>query len=242
VLVAIQLAVYPSVRDLPDINELVQNYPEALKALAGITGDVDYTSGPGYLGTELFSIMVPLVLIIFAVSLGTSEIAGEEDRHTLDLLLSHPVPRARLVVEKFAAMAALIAAVSVLLFVLLVGGDAIFSVHVGLANLAAAVLLAAVLAVHFGTVAIMIGCATGNRGLTAGLSGALAMGSYLFESLSPLSDFMHRNRWITPFHYYADSQPLLHGFAYRDLGVLVVATVVLLGVGLALFQRRDLAA
>ena len=61
---------------------------------------------PGYLGTELFSLIVPLLLIIAAVATGARAIAGEEERGTLDLLMSLPVTRRRVTAEKLAAMAA----------------------------------------------------------------------------------------------------------------------------------------
>ena len=59
---ALMIAVYPTIRDNPDLNKLVENYPEALKAFIAFGGDLDYTSGAGYLGSELFAFMVPLLL------------------------------------------------------------------------------------------------------------------------------------------------------------------------------------
>ena len=86
-------AVYPTVRDNPELNRLVEEYPEALKAFIAFGGSIDYVSGAGYLGSELFSFMVPLLFLIAAVANGASAIAGEEERGTLDLLLSQPVTR-----------------------------------------------------------------------------------------------------------------------------------------------------
>ena len=38
-MVALLIAVYPSVRENPDLNRLVKNYPEALKAFVAFGGD-----------------------------------------------------------------------------------------------------------------------------------------------------------------------------------------------------------
>ena len=57
------IAVYPTVRDNPDLNKLVEDYPDALKAFIAFGGDLDYVSGAGYLGSELFAFMVPLLLL-----------------------------------------------------------------------------------------------------------------------------------------------------------------------------------
>jgi len=87
-LVAMIVAVYPSVRDNPGLNKLVQDYPEALKSFIAFGGVVDYVSPAGYLGSELFSLMVPLVFLLALVGRGASTLAGEEESGTLDLLLA----------------------------------------------------------------------------------------------------------------------------------------------------------
>ena len=69
-LVAMMTAVYPSIRDNPELNRLVEDYPEALKAFIAFGGSVDYVSGAGYLGSELFSFMVPLLFAIAAIAAG----------------------------------------------------------------------------------------------------------------------------------------------------------------------------
>jgi len=103
---ALMVSVYPTVRGNAALNKLVQNYPAALKGFFGFGGELDYTSAAGYLGMELFSLMVPLLLLIAAIAAGSGAVAGEEDRGTLDLLLSLPVSRPRLALEKFGALAA----------------------------------------------------------------------------------------------------------------------------------------
>ena len=56
--VALIVAVYPTIRDNPDLNKLVESYPEALKAFIAFGGQADFTSAAGYLGSELFSFMI----------------------------------------------------------------------------------------------------------------------------------------------------------------------------------------
>ncbi len=106
-MVALQVSVYPTVRDDSGFADLTRTTREVLKELFGFGGaEFDYTSPAGYLGIELFSLMVPLLLIIAAVATGAAAIAGEEERGTLDLLLSLPLTRRRVTAEKLGAMAA----------------------------------------------------------------------------------------------------------------------------------------
>ena len=85
-MVALMMAVYPTVRDDPALNDLVKRYPDALKSVIGFGGALDYASPAGYLGSELFSFMIPLLLIIAAVAAGSGAVGG---RHPLAFHLPH---------------------------------------------------------------------------------------------------------------------------------------------------------
>src|SRR5512136_2236331 len=97
---------YPSVqRSAADVQRYVDNLPEAFKNMFMGEGS-DYGSPIGFMDAELMSFMTPIVLIVFAVGLATAQIAGEEERGTLSLLLSYPVSRTRLVAQKLAVVVA----------------------------------------------------------------------------------------------------------------------------------------
>ena len=122
-LVALMVSVYPSVRDNEALNKLVNDYPAALKGFVAFGGEIDYVSAAGYLGSELFSLMVPLLLLVAAIGAGARAIAGEEERGTLDLLLAHPMSRRRVALEKLAALIAEIVGLGIVLFAALEVGS-----------------------------------------------------------------------------------------------------------------------
>ena len=68
-MVAVIVAIYPSIGHNPSLTKLVQSYPGTLKAFIGFGGVVDYGSAIGYLGIELFSLVLP-ALLIAAVTAG----------------------------------------------------------------------------------------------------------------------------------------------------------------------------
>ena len=49
---------------------MLDSYPEALRAMFNIVEGVSLSSGPGFLHMELYSLVLPLLLIIFAVGFG----------------------------------------------------------------------------------------------------------------------------------------------------------------------------
>src|SRR3990170_3007391 len=95
---------YPSIKDNADVLEkYMDSMPEFLReAFMGASGD--FTSPAGYLNTELFNFFAPLLLLLFAIGAGARAIAGEEERQTLDILLSTPIARRRVIIDKFVAM------------------------------------------------------------------------------------------------------------------------------------------
>jgi ABC-2 type transport system permease protein len=239
-LVALMIAVYPTVRDNPELNQLVEEYPEALKAFIAFGGAVDYASGAGYLGSELFSFMIPLLFIVCTVGNGASAVAGEEERGTLDLLLANPVTRRRVAIEKIVAMAAELAGLAVVLWASLWLGATLVGMEISAAHLAAATASAALLALAFGAIAFMIGAATGHRALAIGLATAGAVAAYLVNGLAALVDALQGPQKLSPFYHYAIGDPLRQGLAPGHSLVLVAIALGAAVVGMLAFERRDL--
>ena len=146
-LTLMQLAVYPSVHSQgAKMRDLINSYPSAFKAMFGMEG-VDFTSGPGYLSTETFSLLAPLMLIGLGIALGTGAIATEEERGTLDLLMASPVSRGRVLAAKaLGLLAALVATATVLYLTVLIAANAL-DMGIGAGTLAEAVSAVLVLAV-----------------------------------------------------------------------------------------------
>jgi beta-exotoxin I transport system permease protein len=238
---ALMVSVYPSVRDNAALNKLVQDYPEPLKGFFGFGGELDYTSAAGYLGMELYSFIVPLLLLIAAVAAGSGAIAGEEERGTLDLLLSLPVSRPRLALEKFAALAAESAALGVVLWLSLWIGARAVGMQIGAGKLAAATAGAVALAVAYGSLALLAGCATGRRGLSIAIAAAAAVAAYLVNSLAPLVHAFDSVRQLSPFFHYAAGDPLRSGVDPFHLLVLLAIAAAGAAASAVAVRRRDLA-
>jgi ABC-2 type transport system permease protein len=239
--VALIASVYPTVRDNPDLEKLVESYPEALKAFVAFGGQFDFTSAAGYLGSELFSFMMPALFLVAAVGHGAGTLAGEEERGTIDLLLSSPLSRTRVALEKLAAMCVELAALGAVLWLALWVGARAFPMEVSVAHLASATALLVVLALAYGAIAFMVAAATGRKTLAIGLTVALAVGAYLVNSLASLVEVLEPFQKATPFYHYAVADPLRQGLdPWHTLFLLAVGAVAA-AAGVLLFDRRDLA-
>lgn len=235
-------SVFPTFADnAGEFERVLDNYPEALRALFNIVQGASFGTGPGFLHMELFSFMIPLVLIVFTVGFGARAIAGEEEEGLLDLVLSNPISRRRVLLQQFAAMTVDACVIGLFMALAILIAGAAF--HMGLdgGHVAAALLSCVLAALVFGSLALAVGAATGRRGLALGVAGAAAVAAYLVFALAELVPWLGTIQKVSPWYYYAASAPMLHGPEWAHLGVLAAITLVLVVGGLGGLERRDLA-
>jgi ABC-2 type transport system permease protein len=235
-------AVYPAVKDnAASLADVVDSLPEGLRrALLGASGD--FFSPTGYLQARMFSTFAPLLLLVYAIGAGSRAIAGEEEARTLDILLSLPVARRRVLLDKAAAMLAATATLGLVLWIAIAVTGPAFEVRVGAAPLAAAVTNAVLIALVFGGIALAVGTASGRRSLATGIATAFAAGTYLVDVLALSVDGLGWLQRLSPFFYYREPNVLSAGLDAADAGVLMAVVLVALGAALLAFERRDLAA
>ncbi len=239
--VGVILAVYPSVRNMAGMDEIMKSYPKELLALfSGGRDQIDFTQASGYLGTELYGWLVPLLAVVLAVSFGSSTLAGEEERGVLDLVLSYPVRRRAVVLQKAAVLAVEVAVLCATIDLAVgVGGRAVkATIELGplLSSWAARVLLG----VCFGSIALAVGAWRGHRGMAIGVASGLAAGTYLLNALGLLVSGLRPLRWASPFWYATGGDVLRDGVGAGSLAALVALDVVLVVTAVVAFERREL--
>ncbi len=237
--VALVSSIFSSIESSPQLNDLIESYPEVLKSLFGITGGGNITTGAGYLDIELFSFMLPLLVLVLAISSGARTFAGEEDSGRLELVLAYPIGRRSAVVAKGMAMAvevllACLAAVSaILLFDVVVGLD------LSLAHVAGAFVSLVAIGLFYGWLALAVGAAYPSRALALGIAAGTAAVDYLVGGLHELAGWLDPFRFLSPFWLVGQS-PLQGGTDAVGVVVVFVTAVVVLGAGAVLVERRDL--
>jgi len=239
-LVLVYIAVWPSIRDsAPQMNAYIKNLPKVMRELF-IQGD--YGTPVGYVSSEIFGQMGLLLIVIAGIGLGARAIAAEEETGTLDILLSTPVTRRRVLLEKLAALAVQVAALAVILSASIALLGPSVALRVSPRGLVAATLSLILLGLAFGSIALLLGAWTGRRGLAVGLTTALAVAGFVIDGLSKVVDWLEPARFASPFYYYSANEPLKNGVdpwhALALAGLAIVATAL----AVAVFERRDLTA
>lgn len=216
---------------------MVSNYPAALKEAFGVG---NLATVEQYLHAEMLSLIVPLAVGYLAVRSIASGLSGAAESGRLDVLLSAPLSRRRLVAADVLATAAELAAVLAITLALTELGSAISgaglsfgSALAGFANVWPLGLLAAGLGV----------IATGFSLRTSVVTGAVAgvlVAMYIVDLAGRLDTSLDWTRYGSVFRYYGNA--IENGIDPLAFAGVVTAAALLAGVGSLLFERRDLTA
>lgn len=226
---------FPSVEQI-DVEAYTESMPELFRELFNIQA---MTSIEGFLAVELYQFVWVLILPLYVAYLAAGIVAGTADDDRLDVELSLPVSRPRLLGEKAASL------VPVLLVPNLVVPPV---VYVGVLAIGESIDVAALVAVH--ALSIPYLATAGAIGVLASvlvLDGDLArrgavgvfFALYLLESVATVAD----QDWlgsVSPARYY-DPTTIMVDAEYDLVGaaVLLGMTALLLGLAALQFRRVD---
>ncbi|HEX5989683.1 MAG TPA: ABC transporter permease subunit [Solirubrobacterales bacterium] len=229
------VAIFPSVED--SISKAVEGYPEGLKEAFGIG---QLSNVEQYLQAEMLSLIVPLAMGYLAVRAIASGLTGAAESGRLDVLLSSPVSRSRLVVAGFLATATELAAVLVVTGLLTGLGSLLAGAGLdagaaaeGFANVWPLALLFA----GFG--AIAVGFSLRTSVVTGSVAGLL-VAMYVIDLVGRLDPDLSGLRYVSVFKYYGNA--IEDGIEPLAFAGVTLAACLLAALGAWLFERRDLAA
>ncbi len=233
------VVLYPPFKDqLGDLVKLLSSYPPALSAFFGDMSQL--ARWEGWLNIEFYS-WIPPILAIFAIGTGTGLIAGEEEKGTLDLLLSHPIRRWRVVAEKFAAFVVATILICGLAALCLVIGAVMIGETQALDGMVLASLDMGLLTITGGAFSLMASVIFRRRLWASATAIVVVIGSWFVESLGKVVEVMEPYRPFTLFHYYTGGAVLTEGVNWSNVAVLVGLTILFFAISLVAFQQRDLA-
>lgn len=240
-LVAMYVAIWPTVRDEPSMSDFLEQMPEAFRSLFASSG-ADMSTPTGYVQVELLSFMAPIAVLMYAIGAGAGAVGAEEDRHTLDLLLSNPVSRSRVILDKFLAMTAGTFLLAAVMGVALVAEGRLVDLDLAVGTVAATMLHLALLGVVFGCLALALSASTGRTGISRGIPAVVAVVAYVVNGLAPLVDWLERVQRLSPFFQYIGHDPLRQGLDAGSLAISTATALVLLALAVLGFRRRDVGA
>ena len=229
--VGVMIIAYPSLEGELDLDM----YPEAFRNAFGIT---DMGTVGGFLGAQFFNYIGPLVLSFFPILVLSAVIAGAEERGTIDVLLGKPLSRWQLIVGSFVTVAiSLLSILTILtLFTWLSATLADVDLSFGVALEGALSLWP--ISLFFGGLALLCSAIFRQRILAIAVPAAVLFGMYLLDVVGGLAEDAEALQSISAFHYY--SSGITESIDWTNFVGLVLAALVLTGLAVLAFRRRDI--
>jgi ABC-2 type transport system permease protein len=221
-----------------EIDQLMKTLPPALQ---GLVGDLqDWKNLPGYIGSQVFDIRLPILVSILSILLAVGLTVGEEDRGQLRTLIGLPISRRGIIVGKWCAVVTICFIASLAVIVGIVAGvpltgqsiDAIVLVRLGLFTW----LLITALA----TLIFALGLATGNRAVTTGVGIVVAIGSFLLTTFSTSVSWLKDYEWVSFLHYFPATAIAKGDINWWNIAVYVGVIAISLIITFIFFPRRDI--
>lgn len=230
---------YPSFANNTYYSHLLQTLPPALSKV--FLGNIDGISGPlTYLDGKLFALVLPFVFLFFNMFNSSEAIALEEKNGSLDLLLSTPIQRWKLLLEKFAAMIIMNLILGIFSYLSIIAGGILVNASLNPWHIWDVSLSLIGLGIFFGSLAVSLSAITGNRQISLGITGAVGIGTYMLNALAPLSTNLVNYQKLSPFYYYSNNVPIVNGIDWGNFSVLIMVSLIFLILGMMVFQKRDI--
>lgn len=235
------VALYPSVRlSAATLEQSFQALPPTIRNAFGLTG---FDTLAAYSGAEFLNLIWPLTVSVFAIMAGSATIAQEIERGTIELLLSVPQTRVRLLTAKLAAVLTGVLLLIGTTALALVLGSWLFGGYLTAVGLLAAAIVEATFATAVSCYSVLFSSFSNERAPAAAFAGVLTLGFYLAWIVSGISTRLHWLAHLTVFSVYQPQQALTSG-QVNIFGICIVLALASLSTAAALvvFDRRDIAA
>lgn len=235
---ALFVALYPSISgSSAGMEQMVSGMPDAMKEMVGF-GAGAFSSVEGWLNGEMLGFLVPLALSFFPILVASSAIAGAEEDGTMDILMGNPLSRWQFAAGRFLAAAVLLLGIVTIMGALTWLTAVIADVDLGLGSMAAGSLTLWALCIFFGGLALLLSAVLHRRFLALAIPAALLIVMYFVDALAGSVEFFETIQPLSAFNYYGSA--VQNGMDWANFSVLTGATVVLAGLAVLIFRRRDI--
>ena len=227
--------------DMQDMKELLESFPPFILALIGIGSDLEiFTTNEGFVAVGFFG-KSALIFAVYPVVMGMRITADDEDSGIMDVLLSLPVPRMQVVIEKFAAYAFSIVGVVAMIYLGMAFGVAISGVELDMSRLTEVILYLIPVMIFVMAVTMCIAAFVRRRQVALGIVTAFVIASFMLQTIGAMAEdtIAETIGQISFFTYYNAANIMTDGFVWSHIIGLVGLSLVLLIFSLYRYEGRD---
>ena len=229
--------------DMQAMSALLESFPPVILAMVGVGDDLAvFTSNEGFVALGFFG-KSALIFAVYPVVMGMRISANEEDEGTSDVLLSLPISRAQVMVEKFLAYAVSVVGVVVLIYLGLYAGVILGGVELDVALLAEVTFYLIPLMVFVMAATMLIAVLVRRRTVALGIVTAFVIISYMLQTIGAAAEgtVAESVGAISFLTYYNTGEILSQGFIWPHIAGFVGLSVIMLLAALYRYEQREIA-
>ena len=228
--------------NMQDMRKLLESFPPVILAMIGVGKELEvFATNEGFVAIGFFG-KSALIFAVYPVVMGMRVTANEEDSGTMDVLLSLPVERARVVIEKFLAYGVSCIGVVLLIYLGLHLGVILGGVELDVLRLAEVTFYLIPLMVFIMAATVLIAVLVRRRTVALGIVTAFVIVSYMLQTIGLAAEgTVAESIGVVSFlTYYNAGDILSQGFIWPHIAGFVIVSAVLLVASLYRYERRDI--
>jgi ABC-2 type transport system permease protein len=227
--------IFPAIRDT--MGSMLGQVPESMKNWFGEAST--WQTFSGFAGQEIFGQMTTILMVV-AIIFGSAFLAGEESSRTLLTLLSRPISRLSVYVQKYLALMVFVAIVIVGFWTGAVLGGLALSQPVPIDKFAACSFVTFLHSLALASIAFTIGAVTGKKGFSGMVVGFYAFIAYFITSLSTATDIVDKLSYAALYRYASGPTTMADGINWTNVLILLLASLIPVIIAAPIFAKRDL--
>lgn len=240
-LMVLILQLAPALQGL-ELVELMRSLPSWMLAAAGVSNPESMATPEGLIALGVFG-KSALLFAAYPVVMGLRVTSAEEKEGMMDVMLSLPLPRWRVIFEKFLAYT---------LNIVLLMGLTLVGLYVGQFGVALELDIVKLMVITVSVMPVMIfllalttftGSIIGKHQTVITIVTVYIIFSYMIQTVGPIVDapWMDAIEAIALFTYYNVENTLINGVTTWHVVLMLGLAVVLVGASFFNFERRDIA-
>ncbi|MFB6204378.1 MAG: ABC transporter permease [Candidatus Nanohaloarchaea archaeon] len=231
------LAIGPEMVAEIDMSQYVQALPEGFTRAFGLEA---MTGFAGLMAAELYQFGWVILLGLYSAYAAGRLVSREVERGRMDLLLSNPVSRTRLLIEKYLSLFQTFLMVNLVVGVTVYFGSMIVDESLAFSNVAMVHLLSIPYFLATASIGLLFSTLFSREDLSRRSAIGVVFGLFMVETLVAGTDYAFLGK-LSPTWYYDPTEILVHGsYDLAGAGILLGVAMVLVAASVLYFREKDL--
>jgi ABC-2 type transport system permease protein len=227
--------------DMQQMRDLLRSLPPMMLAMIGIGKELElFATAEGFVAMGFFG-KFALIFAVYPVVMGMRITANDEDEGIMDMVLSLPVQRMWVIIERFAAYTVSIIGVVVMIYIAMTFGVAISGVKLNMTELTNVIIMLVPVLTFVMAFTMLVATIVRRRQVALGIITAFVVASFMIQTLGAMAEdtFAEPIGWVSFFTYYNAGKILGDGLVLAHIAGLLTLSLVLVGLSINRFERRD---